>query len=537
MRETLPPTSSNRGSSGASSLRLIGGLAVTAGLAAGAFFYFSAEDDPSSRVIGGGGRPNIVAPTGAEGTPAPEPTPTPVIDVAGLVQESRGAIVQLISAEGSATGFVFDQEGRILTDAGFLGDADTVLVITDDGTETVGTVIGRHHYLNLAVLRAEFPQVPPWLAWGDSDDLAPGDPLVTLGYSAIGVEGDLIATKGEVREHAFLEGKKVVLLDVDVEPGIQGGPVLNEFGAVVGVALPPRLELYGKPADSIGLVRPASLVQAFLPSVTRPRTLRVRLAPPANPFAGATPTPAPPPPTAPAPTQSETPTPAPPPPPAPSPTATPAPGATATPPPAPTPAPAPGPTATPPPTPTPAPGATPPPPTPTPAPGATPPPPTTTPVPTATPPTLPTATPPPTATPSPAGGLTVTLDASSVGTGQTTFLRVLIPAAPDGVSGLAIGFTVSQPGVLEISGVNMPAYGLTQTLPPTFPNASVQVLAVDLTQIVEAGATDFELVNVELSGLAPGTATIDIVLDQIDDDNGDPIAISPSPPSVTVTVS
>ena len=489
---------------------MIGVLAVLAGIVGAAVLFMggSGEGDDLAQ-LQNRPRPTPQATaqagdTAGGGGVAPEPAPA--IDPDGLVEMHRDAIVHLISAEG--TGFVFDDKGSILTETSFVGEADTLLVILNDGTELVGTITGRNTYLGLAIVTADLPLIPTRLPWAPSDDLEPGTELAAVGYSSLSDVVSLEGIKVTLTEFAYLDGKSIMLLDGHLEPGLQGGPVLDQYGFVVGVAMPPQQELYSAPADDIGLAQPSSLVLALMPAVNRATY---------EPLPTPTPTPDAVPTAQPAPTA----TPFPPPTFEPTPTAEPAmsnSAGTAT----PTPTPAPGSTGTPAPTVTPQPTATAAPtPTPTSAPGST-----------ATP--APTATPQPTATPS---GATLAIDDDSLAVGQTTLVRITLPNAPTGVAGFVVQISVANPSVAEIAAVNFPNYGLSLNEPVTFPTGSVRSMAVDLQQIIRPGETDFELITVEVRGTGAGSTAITASFDSIDDDNGNALGTVIAPASVSVSVS
>lgn len=70
-----------------------------------------------------------------------------------------------------------------------------------------------------------------------SEEAKAGDKVYALGVNA---KGEPALTEGKVRAVKMAEGVKVLDLDVPIAAAGSGGPVLNEFGKVVGIASTPH---------------------------------------------------------------------------------------------------------------------------------------------------------------------------------------------------------------------------------------------------------------------------------------------------------
>lgn len=108
------------------------------------------------------------------------------------------------------------------------------------------------------------------LRWGDSTALAPGEPLVVVGYPR-GV--GLTVTRGIVSGVKRLGGREFIQTDAAVNPGNSGGPVLNERGQLVGIA-----DWVLRGSAGLNFAVPSSVAFGFFEFMVRPRTLGEALA-------------------------------------------------------------------------------------------------------------------------------------------------------------------------------------------------------------------------------------------------------------------
>ena len=161
----------------------------------------------------------------------------------------------------SGSGFVLDEDGRLVTNAHIVSGVTAVQVTFPDGQMVDAQVIGKDEATDLAVLRvtpARLDLRP--LELGDSDAVQPGDRVVVVGNPS-GVQATAgtgrIAGEGrrvEVGGGYVVEG----LLETDavIEPASSGGPVLGPDGRVVGIMA--RLD------DDGGFAIPANTARGVL---------------------------------------------------------------------------------------------------------------------------------------------------------------------------------------------------------------------------------------------------------------------------------
>lgn len=147
-------------------------------------------------------------------------------------REGRGAV---------GTGVVIVDSGIILTALHVVMDAETVLVIFFDGSESPAAVVTRQPENDLAVLRAlVIPDdlLPATMA--GSGMLQVGDEVAAVGHP-FGISNSLSAGvvsglgRTYVSPDTGMPMSNLIQFDAAVNPGNSGGPLVNREGEVVGI--------------------------------------------------------------------------------------------------------------------------------------------------------------------------------------------------------------------------------------------------------------------------------------------------------------
>jgi len=141
-------------------------------------------------------------------------------------------------AEGS--GFVIDAKGDIVTNDHVVSGATRITVTLWNGRTFKGKVVGTDDSTDLAVVRISAPSalLQP-LAFGDSDAVSVGDPVVAIG-SPFGLSQSV--TTGIVSAlHRTIDSPNnfsisdSIQTDAPINHGNSGGPLLDSAGQVIGV--------------------------------------------------------------------------------------------------------------------------------------------------------------------------------------------------------------------------------------------------------------------------------------------------------------
>ena len=145
---------------------------------------------------------------------------------------------------GAASGIIMTADGYVITNRHCVINESTgkkydrVDVTTYDGTVYEGaTVIGADEATDLAVIKIDAKNLTP-AEFGSSDDLAVGTRVIALGNAAglswTATQGILSAKARDVYEDTGY-AIKCLQVDVAINSGNSGGPLLNKYGQVVGI--------------------------------------------------------------------------------------------------------------------------------------------------------------------------------------------------------------------------------------------------------------------------------------------------------------
>jgi 2-alkenal reductase len=141
---------------------------------------------------------------------------------------------------GSGSGFVYDAEGHIITNAHVVWNADTIRVHFSDDTTAEAEVLGMDADADLAVLKVDVPAeilVPVEL--GSSSNLQVGQAAIAIGnpygYERTLTVGYISALGRVLRQESGFSIAEVIQTDAAINPGNSGGPLLDSSGKVIGV--------------------------------------------------------------------------------------------------------------------------------------------------------------------------------------------------------------------------------------------------------------------------------------------------------------
>jgi len=143
---------------------------------------------------------------------------------------------------GLGSGVVIDDSGDILTSLHVVAGATSIQITFADGTQSTATVSSRQPEIDIAVLKADNPpaQIVP-ATLGNPNAMRVGDEAYVVG-NPFGLYGSMSAGVISGFGRSFqppnsdqkLQG--LIQIDAAVNPGNSGGPVLNRYGQVIGIA-------------------------------------------------------------------------------------------------------------------------------------------------------------------------------------------------------------------------------------------------------------------------------------------------------------
>ena len=140
---------------------------------------------------------------------------------------------------GIGSGFVISADGKILTNAHVVNNADTVNVAFADGRFMEGKVLGKDPVTDIAVIQVQGDSLPT-VTLGDSDQIQQGQWAIAIG-NPLGLQetvtvGVISATQRFGAEIGVPD-KRIGFIQTDaaINPGNSGGPLFNEKGEVIGI--------------------------------------------------------------------------------------------------------------------------------------------------------------------------------------------------------------------------------------------------------------------------------------------------------------
>jgi 2-alkenal reductase len=155
-------------------------------------------------------------------------------------------VVTIQTSTGLGSGWVYNSDGVIVTNAHVVGTETQVEVDFPSGLKTFGTVIGVDTYSDLAVIKVtvDASQLHP-LPMGDSNALSVGQSVIAIG-NPFGLSGTMTtgiisalgrALPGSVTDPsgASYTSADIIQTDAAINPGNSGGPLMNLNGQVVGI--------------------------------------------------------------------------------------------------------------------------------------------------------------------------------------------------------------------------------------------------------------------------------------------------------------
>jgi Do/DeqQ family serine protease len=140
---------------------------------------------------------------------------------------------------GTGSGFIFSQDGLLLTNAHVVEGSDSVTVTLRDGREYKGKVLGTDTLTDVAVIRIDGKNLPT-VALGNSDQLKAGEWAIAIG-NPLGLDNTvtagIISATGRTSAQVGVPDKRIGFIQTDaaINPGNSGGPLLNQRGEVVGM--------------------------------------------------------------------------------------------------------------------------------------------------------------------------------------------------------------------------------------------------------------------------------------------------------------
>ncbi len=232
---TGTPTPPRRGPGWGALIGVSVAAALVAGTTGGIIGGSLADDGAASSSTAAAPEPGTGAVTRPEGS------------IANTAANVTPSVVTLrvggIAGGGTGSGWVYDDQGHIVTNNHVVadaGDSGQVTVVLANGTQLEGEVVGRDGSYDLAVVQVDRTDLTP-LPLGSSADVVVGDQVIAVG-APLGLDSTVTTgivsalnrpvTPGEADDQSFINA---IQTDAAINPGNSGGPLLDMQGRVIGV--------------------------------------------------------------------------------------------------------------------------------------------------------------------------------------------------------------------------------------------------------------------------------------------------------------
>ncbi|MBV8761352.1 MAG: trypsin-like peptidase domain-containing protein [Deltaproteobacteria bacterium] len=181
--------------------------------------------------------------------------------------------------QGTGTGFVWDQDGHIVTNFHVVQEAERASVTLNDGSTYPATLVGVAPDKDLAVLKIDAPpsKLLP-LPVGTSGNLKVGQKVLAIG-NPFGLDqtlttGVISGLGRQIKSVTQRDIFDVIQTDASINPGNSGGPLLDSSGRLIGI----NTAIYSPSGANagIGFAVPVDTINSVVPQllksgkVTRP---------------------------------------------------------------------------------------------------------------------------------------------------------------------------------------------------------------------------------------------------------------------------
>jgi len=212
-----------------------------------AWFFFCRSEKAGNPLTDPNAQPRTVAPRGdlaedERNTIALFKAAAPAVVYISSIALQRG-LYGLNAYEipsGTGSGFIWDQQGRVVTNFHVIQDASRVEVTLGDNSVWKARLVGAAPDKDLAVLQIDAPSrlLTP-ITVGDSESLQVGQKVFAIG-NPFGLDhtitsGIVSALGREIKADSGRTIQGVIQTDAAINPGNSGGPLLDSSGRLIGI--------------------------------------------------------------------------------------------------------------------------------------------------------------------------------------------------------------------------------------------------------------------------------------------------------------
>ncbi|PIL17350.1 hypothetical protein P775_24420 [Puniceibacterium antarcticum] len=188
----------------------------------------------------------------------------------GMPEELRRQFEQMMPQgteqaprQALGSGFIISEDGKIVTNNHVVDGADTVTVKMADGRSFPAKVLGSDPLTDVALIQITSEEKLPFIKFGDSDKMRPGDEVVAVG-NPFGLGGTVTSGIVSAMSRNINSGPydDFIQTDAAINKGNSGGPLFNNAGDVIGM----NTAIFSPDGGSVGIgfAVPSDLVQSIV---------------------------------------------------------------------------------------------------------------------------------------------------------------------------------------------------------------------------------------------------------------------------------
>lgn len=166
--------------------------------------------------------------------------------------------------KGGGTGFFID-DNVLATNHHVVGNASKLKIKFVDGTVATEDIwiLDQDEKKDLALVQVKVPESQKFKRcdFGDSDKIEIGANVITIG-NPLGLEHTL--SNGIISQRRILRGRKLIQFTAPISPGNSGGPLIDEYGRVLGInTLKVTGGMFGR-GENLNLAVPINELKALI---------------------------------------------------------------------------------------------------------------------------------------------------------------------------------------------------------------------------------------------------------------------------------
>ena len=181
-------------------------------------------------------------------------------------------MIQREDKMGVGTGVIFREDGYVITNQHVLAGADVCMVILADGYSYPAKYVASDAVNDLGILKIDLEMYPgeltfPVAEFGDSDGLVVGDKVYAIG-NPLGVELRGTLTDGivsAINRDVWVDNRYMTMIQTNaaLNSGNSGGPLINEYGQVVGINVIKMTSKYNN-VEGLGFAIPSTYMERII---------------------------------------------------------------------------------------------------------------------------------------------------------------------------------------------------------------------------------------------------------------------------------